>query len=105
MAVYTEPLPQPSPMDDILIVSQMPDLVIEVLSPKQRISDIFTKFKAYFALGVKSCWLALPLIEVIDVYSRVDQHRTFDINDTEVIDEIMDIRLPIAKVFRKRSNN
>jgi Uma2 family endonuclease len=101
VAVYTDPPPQPSPMDDVLMVSQMPDLVIEVLSPKQRISEIFAKFKAYFALGVKSCWLALPLIEVIDVYSQPDQHRTFDMNDTEVIDEVMDIRLPIAKVFKR----
>ncbi|KHD04594.2 hypothetical protein PN36_07620 [Candidatus Thiomargarita nelsonii] len=82
LAVYTDPPPQASPMDDVLMVSQMPDLIIEVLSPKQRISDIFVKFKAYFALGVKSCWLALPLIEVIDVYSQPDQHRTFDLNDS-----------------------
>ncbi len=104
VAVYKDPPPQPNPMDDVLMVSQMPDLVIEVLSPKQRISEIFSKFKAYFALGVKSCWLALPLIEVIDVYSQPNQHRTFDLNDTEVIDEVMDIHLPIQKIFRKRSN-
>jgi len=44
-------------------------------------------------------------MEVIDVYPQVNQHRTFTMNDTELPDEVMDIHLPFAKVFGKRSNN
>ncbi|EDN69545.1 conserved hypothetical protein [Beggiatoa sp. PS] len=102
IAVYTDYPPQPEPLDDILIVSQMPTLVIEILSPKQRISEIFAKFKAYFALGVQSCWLVVPSMEIIDIYSQSKQHQTFTMKDSEMIDEVMDIRLPIQKIFRKR---
>jgi len=87
--------------DDVLKVSQMPDLVIEVLSPKQTISELLNKFKAYFALGVKSCWLAVPSMEAIKVYSPGNQYRTFSLDSHEMIDEVMDIRLPIQKVFQK----
>ena len=43
--------------NDILRMSEMPLLAIEVLSPKQGIYDILEKFKLYFSLGVQSCWL------------------------------------------------
>jgi hypothetical protein len=60
------------------------------------------KVYAYFEIGVKSCWLVIPSIEAIDVYSQPKQHRTFTMNDTEVIDECIEIHLPIQKIFRKR---
>jgi Uma2 family endonuclease len=95
--------------DDVLKVSQMPDLVIEVLSPKQTINELLNKFKAYFALGVKSCWLAVPSLEAIKVYSPGNQYRTFSFDSHEMIDEVMNIRLPLVQVFqkklRKRSKN
>ena len=102
VAVYTEPPPQTYPMEDLLTVSQMPALIIEILSPRQRINEIFAKFKAYFALGAKSCWLVIPSIEAIDVYSHPKQHRTFTVNDSELVDEVMNIHLPIQEVFRRR---
>ena len=48
--------------DDILKMSQMPLLIIEILSPKA-LSDILFKFKAYFALGIKSCWLVTDVTQ------------------------------------------
>ena len=101
VCVYVEPPIEPQPPDDVLRVSQMPVLTIEILSPEQKMSDIFAKFKAYFALGIKSCWLVIPSLTQISVYSNPNQHKTFDLNNTEVIDEIMDIRLPIQKVFKR----
>jgi Uma2 family endonuclease len=86
---------------DILKMLEMPLSVIEIISPKQGIDDILTKFKAYFALCVKSCWLVMPAIRSITVYSAIDQFIPFDMKDTEVIDENLDIRLPIQKVFLK----
>jgi Uma2 family endonuclease len=85
--------------DDILKMTEMPLLAIEVLSPKQTIDELLVKFKAYFALGVKSCWLVTPAIRAIAVYSQPNQFKTFGMNDTEVIDEVMDIQLPVQKVF------
>jgi len=89
---------------DILKMKEMPLLAIEILSPSQSLETLKNKVYAYFALGVKSCWLAIPSIEAIDIYSKPKQHRTFTINDTKVIDEILEIHLPIQKVFRKRYN-
>ncbi len=86
---------------DELKVKQMPLLAIEVLSPQQGINDIIAKFHAYFAQGVKSCWLVTPITKSITIYSQPGQPKTFDVNDNEVFDEVMDIRLPAQKIFGK----
>jgi len=106
VCVYAGPPPAPDEEvdDDVLKVSQMPDLAIEVLSPRQSINELIIKIKAYFVLGVKSCWLVVPSMEAIKVYSQAKQYKTFTMNDTELFDEVMDIHLPIAKLFRKRFN-
>ncbi len=84
---------------DIIRMLQMPLLAIEVVSPEQGVEEILGKFDAYFALGVKSCWLVEPAVNVLHVYPQPDQHRTFDMHDTDIIDDIIDIRLPIQKIF------
>jgi Uma2 family endonuclease len=86
---------------DVLKVPKMPELAIEVLSPSQSINELLRKFDAFFALGIKSCWLVIPSLEVVKVFSQ-DSNKTFDIqHDTEVIDESLDIRLPLQKIFEK----
>jgi Uma2 family endonuclease len=84
---------------DFLKVSEIPLLAIEVISPEQGTNEIIAKFEAYFSLGIKSCWLVDPLVDVVHVYSEPNQHRTYDMNDTEVFDEVMDIHLPIQDIF------
>jgi Uma2 family endonuclease len=46
-----------SRLTDILKMSEMPLLAIEILFPTQGMYEIKEKFKVYFALGIKSCWL------------------------------------------------
>jgi len=87
--------------DDLLKVPQIPDLAIEILSPSQSVSFLVRKIKAFLALGVKSCWLVMPSVEVINVYSP-NHKQTFDMNDTEIVDKIMNIHLPIQKIFSQR---
>jgi Uma2 family endonuclease len=84
---------------DVLRMSEMPLLAIEVVSPQQGIEEILAKIDAYFALGIKSCWLVVPSMEVLDIYSQPDQHHTFDLGDAEIIDEVLDIKLPIQEIF------
>jgi len=89
------------PLDE-LKMSEMPLLAIEILSPKQGIEEVLAKFPAYFAMGIKSCWLVIPTLKTVTVYSQPTCSKFFDTqHDTEVIDEIMDIRLPIQKIFKK----
>jgi Uma2 family endonuclease len=84
---------------DLMKMSQMPSLVIEILSPKQTINEIITKFDAFFALGVKSCWLVVPATESITVYSAPNDFMTFGTEATEIIDTIMDIHLSRENIF------
>jgi protein-arginine kinase activator protein McsA len=67
------------------------------------VTEILKKIDAFFALGVKSCWLMMPALEEIRVFSQLNCYKNFDMNVTEIIDEVMDIRLPIQKVFKWRA--
>jgi len=87
---------------DIIKMTNMPLLAIEILSPSQGTKELKDKVRAYFDLGVKSCWLVIPDVQLITVYAKPGQFKNFDVqHDTEVVDEVMDIHLPIAKVFGK----
>lgn len=82
---------------DILKMTEMPPLIIEVLSPRQGILTIIEKFGAYFALGVQSCWLVEPLTQTVHVYHSTADRTTF--TEGDVIDPLMDIRLPMSEIF------
>ncbi|MFN8492280.1 MAG: Uma2 family endonuclease [Caldilineaceae bacterium] len=82
---------------DILKMTEMPLLAIEILSPKQSNYEILQKFEVYFTLGVQSCWLVDPVTEVVAVYSTFEQPKTFSTD--EVIDEKLELRLPLAEIF------
>ncbi|MCB0064557.1 MAG: Uma2 family endonuclease [Caldilineaceae bacterium] len=85
--------------DDILKMKEMPLIAIEVLSFRQFPSTLIEKFKAYFALGVRSCWLVDPLTQSIHVYSAIDRWQTFGINDEITIEEFA-IHFAVAEVFQ-----
>lgn len=90
--------------DDIRI-SHYPDLAIEVLSPTQMLGELLKKIEVYFALGIKSCWLAVPALEEIRVFSQLTNYHTYDMNDNEVIDKVLDIHLPIGRLFGKSNKS
>ncbi|RKZ75044.1 MAG: hypothetical protein DRR19_29620 [Candidatus Parabeggiatoa sp. nov. 1] len=85
--------------EDLLKMPEMPLLAIEILSPSQSVSSLVAKIKAYFALGVKSCWLVIPPTETVTVYSKPNEFTSFGAKNVEAIDEVMDIRLPIQEIF------
>lgn len=82
---------------DILRMIEMPLLAVEILSPKQGTYDILEKFKVYFELGVRSCWLVEPALHTVAVYQSIAQWTTF--GSGEVIDERLDIRIPLSEIF------
>ena len=82
---------------DILVMTEMPQLVIEVISPRQGTLSIIEKFQAYFALDIRSCWLVEPATAVIRVYHPKQSPQTF--SSGEVVDEIVGIKIPIAEIF------
>jgi Uma2 family endonuclease len=86
------------PRKDLTKRADMPMLVIEILSPNQGMSDIMTKFDAYFALGVKSCWLVIPTNKTVTIYSQND-FETFGDKEDEIIDKSLGIHIPTKKVW------
>ncbi len=93
----------PDGKNDLIKVSQMPDLVIEILSPRQSIDYLVRKTKAYFELGVRTGWLVNPDQKIITVYSRSSHHlrsKTFALDTTpEVIDDILCLRFLMREIF------
>ena len=87
------------PSSDASKRNDMPLLAIEIVSPTQGAESILAKFKAYFALGIKSCWMIIPTNKAVTIYSASNQFKTFGTQDTEIIDEILDIRLPLQKIW------
>jgi Uma2 family endonuclease len=87
---------------DVLKVSQMPLLAIEVLSPTLGTAEIFAKFRAYFAAGIKSCCLVDPTLRTITVCSSPNDLNIYQLADGEVVDHVVDIRLELSKIFAKK---
>jgi len=84
-------------LQDEIRMQTMPLLIIEILSPRQSIDEILEKFRAYFKLGVQSCWLVLPPLQSISIFSSANKEKTF--SQGELIDDVLDIRLMLEKVF------
>ncbi len=82
---------------DILVMAEMPQLVIEVISPRQGLLSIVEKFQAYFALGIPSCWLVEPLTAVVRVYHPGQSPQTFSSGD--VIDSVAGLNIPVEEIF------
>jgi Uma2 family endonuclease len=84
--------------EDTIGMKEMPLTTIEILSPTQRENELVAKAKRYFAAGVKSCWIVLPIFKVIVVYSSPTQRQVFT-EDMTLIDKITGIELPLNEVF------
>ena len=79
-----------------------PLATIEILSPTQILLTLLDKTNEYFSFGVKSCWVILPTLKTIYVYSAPYQFEVFSPGD-EVFDAKLDIRLPIDTLFAPKS--
>jgi Uma2 family endonuclease len=92
----------PDYQHDKLAMSEMPLLAIEILSPREPLEDVLDKLKIYFALGIKSCWLVIPPLELITVYSNNNLSKSFARPICqEVFDEVLDIKIPLTEIFVK----
>jgi len=54
--------------NDLIYYTQPPITAVEVLSPKQGITDLTDKaFNIYFPAGVRSVWLVVPMLHVCQI--------------------------------------
>jgi Uma2 family endonuclease len=83
---------------DIIKRTDPPLVTIEILSPQQNLQDLIDKTYRYFEFGVKSCWIVLPSLRTIIVYSAAD---TFEYVKGDVVlkDPNTGLELELKKVF------
>jgi Uma2 family endonuclease len=83
---------------DEIRVAEPPLCTIEILSPTQSMQELISKAERYFVHGVKSCWLVIPGVKNIYVFSSPTEYQIF--RDTETLhDPVIDVRLELSKVF------
>jgi Uma2 family endonuclease len=97
IAIY--PVIEFVPEADVIHMTETPLGVIEILSPKQDLTELIQKSSEYFKKGVKSYWLVLPSLQSIYVFSAPGEYENF--NYREVLrDEQLEIELDLKEIFR-----
>lgn len=84
--------------NDQIKVSEPPLCAVEIHTSTQSFADQLAKAYSYFEHGVQSCWIVLPGVDNIYVFSSSDEYEIFSSGEI-LIDKKMDIRLEVAKVF------
>jgi len=85
--------------NDMPSVEDAPLGVIEILSASQNPGDLVSKAYQYFEKGVKSCWLIIPSLKNVYVFTDPDSYEVFKSTET-LIDKILDIELSLIDIFR-----
>jgi Uma2 family endonuclease len=77
-----------------------PDLVVEVLSPSDRMVDALSKVAMYLQAGVRLVWLIDPDSKTITVFRPDAAPRTMGLGDTlDGGDVLPDFGVPVAEIF------
>lgn len=100
ICLYSKEYDLTSLAEDVIRETHLPLLAVEILSPRQVMMDIMSKFKTYFEAGIPSTWLVIPSGYTVLVYSDLTTVQAFSCGD--IIDETLDIRLPLHKIFHQR---
>jgi len=66
-----------------------PDLVVEILSPDDRMSEMLKKLEEYFSIGVRLVWVVDPETESVYAYRSLTDVRHFKKNDSLPGDEAL----------------
>lgn len=84
---------------DLKIMTKMPLTAIEIVSPTQSTDEILAKFERYFFAGIKSCWLVMPSLQSIYVYTYIGKFQAFN-HEMMLIDITTGIELNLSEVFQ-----
>ncbi len=84
---------------DEMRLSFPPITTIEILSPKQALTDVTDKiFTNYFPAGVKSAWIVIPTLRVIHVLLPDNQILTF--TSGLLKDPATNIEINVDEIFK-----
>lgn len=86
--------------DDLKSYNKAPVIVIEIISPSSRYTDMFTKLIKYEMLGVKEYWIVDPKNKIVTVYN-FEKKINDDFSNDEIIKsyEFNDLEIKVKEVF------
>lgn len=77
-----------------------PDLIVEIMSPNDRWSEVTQKLREYFAMGVRLVWVVDPKARSVYAYRALTDVREFSANDTLPGDDVLPgFSVPVAGLF------
>jgi Uma2 family endonuclease len=86
---------------DVIFITEPPIIAVEVLSPKQAMTDITDKINnIYFPAGVQSVWIVVPLLQTITIRTPDGKKSTF--SEGIIKDPVTNIEMPFEQIFRIR---
>jgi len=98
--ISTERLAQQKQEEGFLEVA--PELIVEVMSPSDRWSDVKQKLREYFSIGVKLVWVADPTDRTVEAYRSLTDLREFTEADTLTGDDVLPgFSVPVASLFEE----
>ncbi len=79
-----------------------PDLIVEILSPDDRWTDVTQKLREYFGTGVRLVWVADPEARMVYAYRSSTDVREFKETDTLTGDDVLPgFNLIVADLFEE----
>lgn len=79
-----------------------PDLVVEVLSPEDRVADLTRKLREYFEIGVRLVWVVDPGTRSVFAYRALTDVREFRDSDRLPGDDVLPgFEVPVAQLFEE----
>ncbi len=79
-----------------------PDLVVEIMSPDDRWSEVTQKLREYFSIGVRLVWVADPAVRTVYAYRSLTDVREFTEADTLPGDDVLPgLSVPVASLFEE----
>ena len=77
----------------------VPDLVVEVISPSERKSQVTKKTEQWSSFGVSSVWLVRPENKTVEIISNETKSRTLDQSDILVDSVVPGFEIPVNIIF------
>jgi len=77
-----------------------PELVVEVMSPTDRRSDVLEKVGDYLSAGVDRVWVVDPKLQCVLAYRTLTEVRRFEMGDVLADEELLPgFSVPISDLF------
>jgi Uma2 family endonuclease len=86
--------------DDPIAFDAVPTLAVEVVSPTDRIVEVETKRREYFAVGVTTVAVVFPTLRIIHVYDSASTARI--LTESDILDlnpAVPGFSVPVADLF------